>query len=234
MKNLKVVADIGKNRLYFTFAGKLFKKDMDKLYTDVRFCVADLQSGFDVISDFSECKLAYLNGIPTLRKIMNYLITNGVGDVVRVLPGKNLIYRQIINLATRVQGYRPIYVSTLEEAEDKLANSIKRNGLRLHLHQLPVEYMIDDAQGKGHILNISTSGCAVVSATLKPSIDVELLLIITFMTQDAPSDVFEIKARVARVESDTFAAEFTDLDNDRKEKLWQCLVYESQREVLVV
>ncbi len=232
--NLKVVADIGKNRLYFTFTGKLFKKDMDKLYTDVRFCVEDLQSGFDVISDFSECKLAYINGIPTLRKIMNYLIANGVGDVVRVLPGKNLIYRQIINLATRVQGYRPIYVSTLEEAEDKLANSIKRNGLRLHLHQLPVEYMIDDTKRKGHILNISKSGCAVVSKTLKPPIDEEIQLIITFIAQDTSSYVFKVKARVARVESDMFAVEFTELDNDRKEKLWQSLIYESQREVTVV
>ena len=65
---LKVKADIVKNRLYLAIGGKAVKKDLDKLYTDVRFYVADLRSGFDVITDLSECSLGHLNGVSTFRK----------------------------------------------------------------------------------------------------------------------------------------------------------------------
>ena len=41
-KKLKATANIAKNRLYITIAGKLTKENLDKLYTDIRFCVADL------------------------------------------------------------------------------------------------------------------------------------------------------------------------------------------------
>ena len=81
--NLKIKNNIKKNRLYFTFSGMPTKEEMDRLYTDVRFNVSDLQPGFDVISDFSECKLVHLNGIKTFVKIMNYLLVNGVGEVVK-------------------------------------------------------------------------------------------------------------------------------------------------------
>jgi hypothetical protein len=88
--NLKVKADIGKNRLYFTISGKVVREDLDKLYTDVRFGVADLKPGFDVISDLSECNLGHLSGVPTFRKIMNFLISKRVGEVVRVINSNSL------------------------------------------------------------------------------------------------------------------------------------------------
>ncbi len=88
--NLKVKNNIKKNRLYFTFSGKPTKEEMDRLYTDVRFNVSDLKQGFDVISDFSKCELVHLNGIKTFIKIMNYLLVNGVGEVVRVINENSL------------------------------------------------------------------------------------------------------------------------------------------------
>lgn len=76
---LQVKPDINKNRLYLTISGKVTKKELDKLYTDLRFCVAELQPGFDALSDFSECKLGNLNGLPTFRKISIYLVENVYG-----------------------------------------------------------------------------------------------------------------------------------------------------------
>jgi hypothetical protein len=108
--SLKVKADISKNRLYFTIAGQAVKEEMDKLYTDVRFCVADLKPGFDVISDLSECNIGYLSGVPTFRKIMNFLITKEVGDVVRIINGKSLIFKQVLNLSSRICGYKPLCI----------------------------------------------------------------------------------------------------------------------------
>ena len=100
--SLKVKNNIKKNRLYFTFSGKPTKIEMDKLYTDVRFNVSDLKNGFDVISDYSECQLVHLNGIKTFIKIMNYLLANGVGDVVRVINENSLLFIQVKNLSKKI------------------------------------------------------------------------------------------------------------------------------------
>ncbi len=231
MEKLQVVTDIKKNRLHFTAAGKVSKKGLEKLYTDVRFCVADLKPGFDVISDLSECTLADLSAIPTFRKIMNYLITNKVGEVVRVMHKNQFIFRQMINLATRLQGYKPIIVATVEEAEEKLNTSIKRKGMRFSLHQQEIEYMRGDEKGTATILNISTSGCAVVATTLQPSVGEELLIEIGFTEQDCSPELFKSKARIIREDNNTFAAEFMDLENDQQKQLWECLVNASRCEI---
>ena len=231
MKKLTVVSSADKNRLYFTVAGKITKKDLDSFYTDVRFCVGDLKPGFGIISDFSDCQLVFLNIIPTFRKIMSYLVTNKAGEMVGVMRKNSLFYKQI-QLATIFQGYRPIYASSLEKAEEKLTNSIPRNGLRFRLHRKAVEYIVaNKAAGKGYLLNISTSGCAIKLASIQPSLDTEIQLTVIFTAQDNTSDEFVIKARVVRVEDSIFAAEFIDLDNTRKEQLWEYLIYESQREI---
>ena len=230
--SLKVKADISKNRLYFTIAGQAVKEEMDKLYTDVRFCVADLRPGFDVISDLSECDIGHLSSVPTFRKIMNFLITKEVGDVVRIINVKSLIFKQVLNLSSRICGYKPIYVSTLEEAEEKLEKSIKRNGIRFHVNHLPVEYIANDMNGKGNIIDLSISGCAIESATLPVSAHDEISIKIEFRQQDVPSDEFIVKARVVRIQGDNiFAAEFKDLDEEIKDRLWKYLIAETQREI---
>ena len=228
---MKVKANLGKNRLYFTIAGQATKAELDKLYTDVRFCVADLKPGFDIISDLSACSLGHLSGIPTFRKIMNFLISNGVGEIVRVINSKSIIFNQMLNLSSRICGYQPLYVSSLEEAEQKLEHSIKRNGIRFHVNNFLVEYIANDTKGTGNIINLSTTGCAVESATLSVLAEQEVRIKIVFMQKDTPGEEFIIKARVVRAEGDMFAAEFTDLDDVRKDQLWKCLIHEAERQI---
>ena len=228
--NLKARANRGKNRLYITITGYAQKKELDKLYTDVRFCVADLKPGFDVISDLSGCNLAHLSGIPTFRKIMNYLFLNGVGEVVRVINGKSVIFKQVLNLSLRTCGYRPIYAHTLLEAEERLEKSIKRNGIRLYVHRLPAAYSANEKTGEGNIVNLSISGCAIESATLPVSAEEEISVKIFFKQQDAVNE-FPVQARVVRAEGDTFAAEFKNLDDDSRDRLLKHLVVESEREI---
>jgi len=230
LKKLTVISDPSKNRLYFTVAGKITKKELGSFYTDIRFCVDELKPGFNVISDFSECQLVFLNIIPTFRKIMSFLITNRAGEMIGIMYKNSLFFKQI-QLATIFQGYRPIYVSSLEEAEKKLADLTQRNGLRFNFHRKKVDYLINNVEGKGFILNISTSGCAVKQASTQPSVDAEIQIIITLTTQNKSQEIFTIKAKVIRVEENSFAAEFTDLDNSRKEQLWEYLVDESQCEI---
>ncbi len=229
MGNLKVNADIKKNRLYLSFVGIVTQKAMESLYTDVRFCVSDLKPGFDVISDYSECTLIHLNSIPALKKIMSYLIENQLGEIVRILHHERVSQKQVVNLAMQVQGYRSINVSTHEEAEEKLKNVVKRNALRVHLHNVPIEYWVINDKGTGNVIDISTTGCAVKFETLRPDADGDILLKIVFEKDDNLPELSKIKAKVVRVNNESFATEFTDLDNASKDLLWKYLIRESRR-----
>jgi len=229
--NLKAVANIAQNKLYITIGGKLTKENLDKLYTDIRFCVADLTPGFDVINDLSDCKLAALSGIPTFRKITNHLVTKRVGRVVRVIDKSKIVFRQILNFAARIQCYSVIYVNTLEEAETILIKTQQRDGLRFYLHSQKVKYKIGETEGEGHLHDISTSGCAINSATLLPVVDDSISFSTKFNKQENLIENFETLARVIWIKDNNFAITFDDLDVDHKNQLWERLVHESNSEI---
>jgi len=230
LKKLQVTSDAGQNRLYFTIAGRINKKELNSFYTEVRFCVEALKPGFSVISDFSDCQLVFLNIIPTFRNIMRYLVTNMVGEIIGVMNKNSLFFKQV-QLASMFQGYRPIYASSREEAEAMLANAVPRNGIRFSLHRKAIDYLGDNIEGNGYIQNISISGCSVKHVSALPAVDEEIQITTTFTAQDNMQDSFTIKGRIVRVEDNGFAVEFTDFDNTRKEQLWKYLVDESQCDI---
>jgi hypothetical protein len=119
-KKPQIKADLKKNRLYITIAGRLNKKELDGLYTDIRFCVADLQPGFDVINDLTECTLAALSGMSTYNKITEHLVASKVGKVIRIIDERRIVFKQMLNSADKMRKYTPIYVKSLEEAEEEL------------------------------------------------------------------------------------------------------------------
>lgn len=229
--SIQISADAGRNRLNLVAAGKISKNELDRMYTDIRFCAADLAPGFFVVSDYRGCKYIELSGIPVFRRIMNYLISSGVGEVVRVMQGNGLFFRQIINLASRLQGYKPVYVSTLEEAEEKLEFFEKRNGLRIQLKHMPVEYRLNNLTENGRVINISTSGCAVVTDAGPPSVGSEAVIKIAFAGQDGGGDAFDIPAEVVRMDKSGFAVKFVDFGGEQKDRLWNCLIKEAQKEL---
>lgn len=230
-KKSGATADIQKNRLYITIAGQLSKKQLDKLYTDIRFCVADLNSGFDVVNDLSECSLAALNGIPTFKKIINHLIDNNVGKVVRVIDERKLVFRQILNLAAKMKGYQSTYVASLEEAEQELLNAQEQDGLRFCLLDQPVTYILGGKEGKGKVVDISVSGCAINHDSLSPTMNDLLSFSTTFQKHEKLLQVFETEAKVAWVENNKFAVSFQKVDNDLKQQMAERLVYESKCEL---
>lgn len=119
-RTYKVTSDIGRNRLLIELSGTIRKKDLGALYTDVRFCVADLQPGFDVITDLRACRLGHLSGIPEFKKIIQYMIHSKVRTTVRVVGKTSLVLKQISRITKVIPGYKPIYVSSIEEAEQQL------------------------------------------------------------------------------------------------------------------
>lgn len=117
----KVTSDISKNRLYIKLSGTIRKKELGAIYTDVRFCVADLQPEFDVITDLRACRLGHLSAIPEFKRIVQYLVNKKVRKTIRVVGRTSLILKQVSRITKGITGYKPIYVSTIEEAEERLA-----------------------------------------------------------------------------------------------------------------
>jgi hypothetical protein len=123
-----VSANIKKKRLYITLQGIMSKKEVERLYTDIRFCVSDLDPGFAVITNLSECSIGHLNAIGSFRKIMHYLQEKEVGQIVRIVGKAKIIYLQMLKLSDKTKNYEPKYVKTPEEAEaylDELASQNK-------------------------------------------------------------------------------------------------------------
>jgi hypothetical protein len=224
----KVTADIKQNRLYIALPGDASKMVLEKVYTDVRFCVADLKPGFDVVSDFSQCTIGHLNGIPILRKIMNYLVINQPREVVRVVGKRSLIFKQLMRLSSVLNGYKAIYVNTLEEAEEQLTHSTKRKGLRFQIHRPRVEYKRNQEEGEGNLVDISISGCAIMGAKIPLRIGEEISITIPFHQDHETLTSFTLAAKVVRVQDDLFAVQFVDLNDDQKTQLYKCLAYEAQ------
>ena len=115
-----VSANIKKKRLYITLKGIIPKKEAERLYTDIRFCVSDLEPGFAVITDLTQCRIGHLNAISTARKIMQFLLEKKVGKIIRIVGQGKVIYLQMLKLSDKMNGYEPKYVATLEEAEGLL------------------------------------------------------------------------------------------------------------------
>jgi len=228
---LKVRVDIKRNRLYCSIVGKISKSDMENFYTDVRFGVADLKPGFDVITDLTNCNFGHLAAIPAFRKVTHYLAGKGVGEVVRVVNPKSMIYRQAMNFASRAQGYKPVYVSTLQEAEEFLNHPEKRNGLRFSLLNTDIHFATETLSAVGKLIDISTSGCAVRTDAERPLVGQKLRISISLADQKSGSRTFEMGAEVSKVLDQGFAVVFIDVEDSEKEQLWECLVFESKRDV---
>lgn len=225
----KVTVDIKKNRVILNYRGKISKKVASSMYTDARFCAADLKPGFDIISDFSECELAHVSAISTMRTMILYLIEKGAGEAIRILGETNIVNKQIINLATWIPGHKPVYAGSIEEAEEKLLKMIRREGMRIHFHEFPVYYLIDDERLKGNINNISISGCAILTKEKCPPEDSTVPLLFIFHKDDQTKEELELSGKVVRVDQTGFAVTYADEDEVAKKNLFSNILKESHR-----
>jgi hypothetical protein len=226
----KVTADLKRNRLNITVSAVASPKEAQKIYTDIRFCVADLRPGFDVVTDFSHCTLAHLSAISTMRQIMEYLVTKQLGTVIRVVGKNSLLFKQMLRFLNKFQSYKPIYVNTREEAEEVLANLTQRKGLRYNIFGHRVEYTVGEKKGTGKLVDISISGCAIQGLTIPLSTGQEVSIVIPIDHGDNLPSSFTFAARIVRVQDDHFAVQFFDLDEDRKAYLHQWFTYEIRQE----
>lgn len=94
-KQSKVTADLKKNRLIITLVGVISVEGLQEVYTEIRFCVADLKPGFCVINDMTQCRVGQLAALGTFGKVREYLNSHDVGTVIRVVKKKQIVFNQI-------------------------------------------------------------------------------------------------------------------------------------------
>ncbi len=123
-KRSTVSVDMKKNRLVISLHGTIRKNDLESIYTDIRFGVRDLQPGFDVVTDMRDSTIGYLTGITIFLKIQNFLKESGVGRIVRITGTSKTFLQQIQKLTENKNGYSPVYVESLEEAEKYLSDHL--------------------------------------------------------------------------------------------------------------
>jgi hypothetical protein len=227
LTQVKAIADIKANRLHVTIAGTIDTRLLEKLYTEIRFCVADLRPGFEVVSDISQCQLLYIAGLPVYKKIIDYLVANRVGEIVRIIHDQYVGCKQIHTFSGRINSYTPLYAYSHEEAKQRLADTVRREGIRLKLRHLVLCYTVPSGNGTAVISDISISGCAVENATIPLAADTELEGSITFSSHATLIGQVEIKAVVVRCQADRFAVRFLGLSDDLKDQLYQRFAYES-------
>lgn len=218
--SLHVKADIIENRLYLKLSGNITDEELDRLYTDIRFIIADLSPGFGVISDADDYLFSNIQRRP-YKKVSNYLLTNGLGEVVQVIRGDSLLYEQSKNISLQEFGMRPIFAKTIKEAEEKLTSGGKRNGIRFYTNNIDIKYSIQNQVGTGKMSDISTGGCSVKSFTMPVRVNDEMNFEILTNSHDYP---FEATARIIRVTDESFSAKFNKLDKCQKMNLWKFLI----------
>lgn len=116
----QVTVNTNKNCLYITFSGSMNKQDIENVYQNARKHVSTLKPGFTVINDMSKIRLGHLSGAHAFMNISNLLSENQVGRVIRIVGKKSLVFKQISKLSKSINGYKPEYVSSLQEAEEQL------------------------------------------------------------------------------------------------------------------
>jgi hypothetical protein len=226
-----VRADVRRNRLYISLPAQVSKKELEKVYTEIRFCVADLKPKFDVVTDLSSCTLAHLNGILVFRKIMDYLAVRQPGEVIRIVGRMSLLFRQLLRFASRFQGYKPVYVASLLEAEERLESITRRDGIRFQMLDKDVDYIANRNPEKGRLLDISTSGCAIEGPTAGLVAGEDLSIVVHLLKDQENLASFQLSAQVVRLEDRLFAVRFLEFDEAQKSDLYQCLTYEARRDI---
>ena len=112
----RLETDRSRNRLHLTMSGHPNAKDAFDCASAAMAELSRLRAGFDVIVDVSG--LASLSDIclPHVERLMAFLVTNGVGRVVRVCgPLPDVILR--LERHARVQGYAAHLATSVAEAE---------------------------------------------------------------------------------------------------------------------
>lgn len=120
-------ADIGKNRLYVTFKGRMEFDEVNKGGANVLQEAKKLKPGFGIISDISEFIPTTEDGRMEMQRVMKTLKDMGLGHVVRIVKGASSVAGYQWQRTSKAAGYTAAEVGTLADAEI-LLNKLEQEG----------------------------------------------------------------------------------------------------------
>nr|WP_320012627.1 PilZ domain-containing protein [uncultured Desulfobulbus sp.] len=220
-------ADAVSNRLHLTISGKIDIQALELLFVEVQKAVAQLQPGFEVVNDISQCKFIYVNSLPIYKKIIDFLLTQKTGEIIRIVQSDNISCKQIMSFSDQIHCYQPLYASSSHEAEELLKTVKPRQGIRLQLKHLQMAYDSAAGSGEAMLVDISTTGCAVTQAKPILPVGTQFEGYIAFSPHPPLLGRIQLKAKVVRTNNLGFAASFIDLSDDFREQLYQRLIHEA-------
>ena len=90
----------------------------------------------------------------------------------------------------------------------------KRQALRFTVTGHPVRYKTEFDDGKAFIENVSTGGCAISGLDVVLSVEEKILLLFNLN-----EDIYEIGAKVIRVDESAVAVQFTDITEECRSRI---------------
>ncbi len=223
--NEKFKVEINKslNRLYCTVIGTVVKDDLEGIFASIANAVSQLKPNFSLVNDLTQCQYGQITGIPGLQKIMQYLVSHGVRDIVRVVNGKSVIHTQFNNLSQKYQAYVPVYVNSLEEADKFLQDQASRKCLRFQLSEKWVEVEFKGQNYQGVLIDLSLGGGAVKCGIESIAADDEVKLTFSLPDNQGKNNQFVMKTAVVRTFDDSFSVDFKSMMPSVLTKLKECL-----------
>ncbi len=219
----KVEINKRRNRLYCAFVGYVTKDDLEEIFNDIRKAVSELKPNFSVINDLTLVNFGHNSAIPVLLKIMQFLVTQGMKDIVRVVNDKSVIYTQMNNLSIRQQGYVPVYVNSMDDAEKYLEESANRQHLQMRMRNKSIEFKCKDQIYLGALLTLSLGGCSIESEIKTLALGDEVKLIFSLLDQKKMNTQFVINAEVIQISENDFAVNFKATMPSVLKKLNECI-----------
>ena len=82
----EVVADKSKNLLIITFSLHLVPEEAKRYQEKVKVVVAELQTGFRLLTDLSRLDAMDLGCLPYIENVMDLCNQKGISKIVRIIP----------------------------------------------------------------------------------------------------------------------------------------------------
>jgi hypothetical protein len=119
---IRVEADKSKNVLRFIFSHRVTVADMKKSFEDAKARIAELQSGFTLLSDLTDLEIMDPKCAADIERVMDLCRKAGVARAVRIIPDpRKDIGLSIMSLFHYGRKVRIATCETREEADKILA-----------------------------------------------------------------------------------------------------------------
>ena len=110
---------VKQNRLYITLAGFFTDEAAKQASLQIADAMDGLETGFDVITDVSECRPVTPVGNAEIQRMQEYALSKGARQFIRVV-GQRIITQMQFDRASKETGIMADCVATIPEAEQLL------------------------------------------------------------------------------------------------------------------